>query len=727
MKPRIALLLACSPLIGISAAQTTQSYTDTTGDIDPGVGTLPHLDITSVDVTVDVTATFITFRINLDGSPLDSPNGTNWGKYLVAIRSGAGGATAGNAWTRPINFAAGMTHWIGTWADAGGDTCGGGTSSYTAPTWNGVSGPTVTKDATGITIVETVANLALGPGEVFSFDVYTSGGGNPDSAVDALSASAASITGWAGPYTTNAVGAGTNAARQFTMPGISPFTTWVGGFGLAPADQDPGDDPDLDGLTNQQEFDADLDLNPNSDDTDADNLTDNLEDGTMVYNGPSDPGTFPAIADSDGDGHTDGDEVNGTSSLGFVSDPTVRNFATMTVAGSFPANPGEHWAADGSSIGTDMTRTVDVDLTGQFGWTLDYHVTALGTKAHKFVGDHNWNNSWGTGGAGGTDVNFTYVASGFHRWSFNSKTTAFSLARVSFPDQAAFLTAYGLSAGADEDLDGINNEAEFALMTDPRNSDTDGDGLNDLADGTPLAPAARDIVFSVNMNVQTALGNFIPGVDTVVVDFFNGLAGPLGDLALSDGNNDGIWTGTLTAFSGPVGTSFGTYKFRNSNPSAPATGYEGSINDREFNLVDLEGAGTTQTLATVFFDNNSTMPPGYSSWAGLNVGGAASNVDTDLDGVTNGVEYFMNSAAGFTANPPVVVTAGPTRSVTWPNGGNIPSAAYGTQFVVQTSPNLATWTNVDGSDVNLANSAGSVTYTITGAGKQFVRLAVTPN
>ena len=53
--------------------------------------------------------------------------------------------------------------------------------------------------------------------------------------------------------------------------------------------------------------------------------------------------------------------------------------------------------------------------------------------------------------------------------------------------------------------------------------------------------------------------------------------------------------------------------------------------------------------------------------------------------------------------------------------------AYGTQFVVQTSSNLATWANVDGSDVNLANTAGSVTYTLTGSGKQFVRLAVTPD
>jgi hypothetical protein len=74
-----------------------------------------------------------------------------------------------------------------------------------------------------------------------------------------------------------------------------------------------------------------------------------------------------------------------------------------------------------------------------------------------------------------------------------------------------------------------------------------------------------------------------------------------------------------------------------------------------------------------------------------------------------------------------VVTAGAVRTVTWTNGGNIPSAAYGSQFVVQTSADLVNWTPVSSGDPNLSNTSGSVTYTITGTGKQFVRLKVTPN
>ncbi|MCX6873730.1 MAG: hypothetical protein NTW21_07965, partial [Verrucomicrobia bacterium] len=67
------------------------------------------------------------------------------------------------------------------------------------------------------------------------------------------------------------------------------------------------------------------------------------------------------------------------------------------------------------------------------------------------------------------------------------------------------------------------------------------------------------------------------------------------------------------------------------------------------------------------------------------------------------------------------------KKVTWPNGGNIPSSAYGTQFVVQTSTDLATWTNVPADNGNLSNTAGSVSYTLPpGLGKEFCRLVVMP-
>ena len=51
----------------------------------------------------------------------------------------------------------------------------------------------------------------------------------------------------------------------------------------------------------------------------------------------------------------------------------------------------------------------------------------------------------------------------------------------------------------------------------------------------------------------------------------------------------------------------------------------------------------------------------------------------------------------------------------------------GTQFVVQTSPDLVTWTDVPSGDGNLSNTGGSVSYTLPHDGpKLFVRLLVTP-
>ena len=118
--------------------------------------------------------------------------------------------------------------------------------------------------------------------------------------------------------------------------------------------------------------------------------------------------------------------------------------------------------------------------------------------------------------------------------------------------------------------------------------------------------------------------------------------------------------------------------------------------------------------------------PGYDTWATTNAGGQTTDLDYDNDGVANGVEYFMNTTPGFTANPSFV-----GNTVSWPNGGNIPISEYGTQYVVQTSSDLVTWDDVTQGDMdqNGTNTASSLSYTLDPANnpaKQFVRLKVTP-
>ena len=102
---------------------------------------------------------------------------------------------------------------------------------------------------------------------------------------------------------------------------------------------------------------------------------------------------------------------------------------------------------------------------------------------------------------------------------------------------------------------------------------------------------------------------------------------------------------------------------------------------------------------------NSASP--YASWAAVNVGGQPANLSYNNDGVQNGIKFFMNAPPGFTANPALIGGA-----VTWPNGGNIPSSAYGTQFAVQTSSDLAIWSDVPGNAVNLSNTAAALTWRI---------------
>ncbi len=102
----------------------------------------------------------------------------------------------------------------------------------------------------------------------------------------------------------------------------------------------------------------------------------------------------------------------------------------------------------------------------------------------------------------------------------------------------------------------------------------------------------------------------------------------------------------------------------------------------------------------------------YSTWATANANGDAANVDTDNNGIANGIQWFT----GLTVNPTIV-----SGSITWPrvSGNAIPSSAY-----VQTSTDLVAWTN---QGANQASGSGSITYTLpTDQSKIFVRLSVNP-
>ncbi|MGJ8642566.1 MAG: beta strand repeat-containing protein [Luteolibacter sp.] len=139
--------------------------------------------------------------------------------------------------------------------------------------------------------------------------------------------------------------------------------------------------------------------------------------------------------------------------------------------------------------------------------------------------------------------------------------------------------------------------------------------------------------------------------------------------------------------------------------------------------IDAEGNLWTFTPATATLEVQAGTLPSFTTWSTDNAGGQSPGEDFDGDGVQNGIEFFIGeTGSSFTSE--VLIFDG---TYFWVNGGNIAASEYGTQFVVQTSPDLITWTDILITDPNLVNDEFSVFYTLpTGLGTVFVRLVVTP-
>jgi hypothetical protein len=107
--------------------------------------------------------------------------------------------------------------------------------------------------------------------------------------------------------------------------------SWEELHGLIVGIDDSAEDPDADGLTNLQEFERGT--NPQLADTDGDGLNDG--DEVLVHM------TNPLVADTDGDGLTDGEEVNtyGTNPLLADTDGDGISDGAELALGSDPLNP----------------------------------------------------------------------------------------------------------------------------------------------------------------------------------------------------------------------------------------------------------------------------------------------------------------------------------------------------------------------------------------------------
>jgi hypothetical protein len=218
--PSLAALLALAVLSALSASAAT--FSDSTGENFTTAGG-GILDISSVEV--NATATDLIFKLNLTGNPTT----TDWGKYMIGLTTTTGGDPSGNGWVRPIGMSSGMNYWVGSWVDSGN---GGELWKYTGAwakqsTIGGVNPDnlSISKDTSSVTLSFNYAGLGLIPGSSFNFDVYTSGGGSGDGAVDALANPNQTISDWGVAYNS---GANVDA---FTIPVPEPAAWTLLGLG----------------------------------------------------------------------------------------------------------------------------------------------------------------------------------------------------------------------------------------------------------------------------------------------------------------------------------------------------------------------------------------------------------------------------------------------------------------------------------------------------------------
>lgn len=180
------------------------------------------------------------------------------------------------------------------------------------PTSVSITAPGTTLNTAGATVqLSVTASYASGPSQ----DITQASTGTQynisNSAIATISANGLVTAVSTGTVVVQAVNEGTAGiiSIQVVLAGVSHGgipDSWAIAHGLDPNDPAmPAEDPDHDGLTNLQEFQAGTD--PQNPDTDGDGLTDGQE--VLLYH------TSPLLASSDGSGIPDGIEVQ-TGTLG---------------------------------------------------------------------------------------------------------------------------------------------------------------------------------------------------------------------------------------------------------------------------------------------------------------------------------------------------------------------------------------------------------------------------
>jgi hypothetical protein len=333
-------------------------------------------------------------------------------------------------------------------------------------------------------------------------------------------------------------------AYAFERATFADYATFAAAYGID--DPDGQNDDDGDGLTNQQEFEANT--SPFSADTDGDAVSDAEElDGSLAaaYFGVAIP-TNPANADTDGDGMADGWEIayyldptdDGTTNPyttyipgdfgltitenpnGGTADPDQDGLTNLQefAAGSDPLVPGDQLVSNNPLItlpasfnGFNAAGTAGntMQLTANFTWKLLLSFTEVPENPRFKFATGSFATNWGPSDTPGIaapqapgDISAADVitAAGLYMITFNDFDLSYSVAPLDM---------------ADTDSDGLPDEWEayYGSFLEPRLSDLDpdtdytGDGISTLQAYLSGAHPTLDVI--------APTVNLAPGVDSL--------------------------------------------------------------------------------------------------------------------------------------------------------------------------------------------------------------------
>ena len=434
----------------------------------------------------------------------------------------------------------------------------------------------------------------------------------------------------------------------------------------------------------------------------------------------------------------DGTYTVGVTGIGFDSGGFILNGGTLTRTNSLV-----------NAVNTPGTvDTINSILGGSVGLQKGSKGTVILAGANTYTGATSFKNA--TSGVLNIQNNTALGATGTGNGTTVSSGNALELqGGITVGDEALSLAGTGISNGGTlRNISGTNTYGGLITLTAASRINSDSDTLTlDVASGNaitgtfgltfggagniavadPIATSTGSLTKDGNGRLTLSGANTYTGATTVSVGTLALVGGSQQSaITVTSGASLGFTLGSPTTSTAAVTFSAGSKVTITGTPSGSYTLLTTTATITGTPTLDpaIPGFDLTVEGGNVLKLNATSA---YAAWKGANAGNQDPDSDYDNDGVSNGVEYFMNiTTPGFTASP----TLDPgTKTITWTNGGNLPASAYGTQFVVQTSADLVHWADVDAANLttNTDGPGGAISYTLTGTGPRFVRLKVTPN